>query len=143
MARAGYVIGFDFGLKYIGVALGQSLTGTARGIATLSALEGRPRWADVKKLLGAYQPKTAIVGLPLNMDGSESDMAARARVFAEQLERNTGLTVQVHDERLTSRAAKHEFEQAKALGRADTEHELAACLIVESWLAEQARASAP
>lgn len=137
MSAPGYVIGFDFGLKHIGVALGQSITGTARGLKTLAAQAGKPRWREVDELLQHYQPTTLVVGLPLNMDGSDSDMSAKAQAFAAQLEKRCGLAVHTHDERLTSRAAKQEFEHAHAMGAAATEHELAACLIVESWLAEQ------
>ena len=137
MATSGYVIGFDFGLKHIGVALGQTVTGTARGVTTLSAKNGKPRWREVDELLQHYQGAALVVGLPLNMDGSDSDMSAKAQQFAAQLAKRSGQDVSTHDERLTSRSAKQAFEHAKAMGTAATEHELAACLIIESWLAEQ------
>ena len=135
MNTDGYVIAFDFGLKYIGVAIGQTLTGSARGVTTLSARQGKPRWHELNAVLEEYRPARAVVGLPLNMDGSQSDMAERAQAFADQLSRRTRLQTVMHDERLTSRTAKDEFSHAKALGKAATEHELAACLILESWIA--------
>ncbi len=132
----GCIIAFDFGLKHIGVAVGQTLTRTARGVNTLAARQGKPNWSAATKLIDEYQPFVVVVGLPLNMDGSVSQMAARARVFSEQLARRTEAEIVLHDERLTSATAKADFEDAKAVGKASTEHELAACLILESWLNE-------
>jgi len=132
----GCVMAFDFGLRHIGVALGLHLTATARGIATLSAKSGKPRWQELQALLDEYQPGHLLVGLPLNMDGSESDMAAQARRFAAQLGHRSGLPVTLHDERLSTRQARAEMERAKAMGPASSEHELAACLILTSWFSE-------
>ena len=133
----GYIICFDFGLKHIGVAIGQTLTNSARGVATLAARQGKPNWPAVENLFAQYNPFVVVVGLPLNMDGSVSDMSARAKAFSAQIAQHAEVKVVLHDERLTSVTAKAEFEDAKALGRASTEHELAACLILESWLNEQ------
>lgn len=125
---------FDFGLRYIGVAIGIPLTGTARGIATLSARDGKPRWRDLKQLIQAHGPTQLLVGLPLNMDGSMSDMAHNAQAFARELEKRTGLPVRLQDERLTSREAAAGLAEAKASGQAQTDHELAACLIAQDWM---------
>ena len=133
----GYVMAFDFGLRHIGVAIGQTITGTANGVATISANQGRPDWRQLNKLLQEYKPVHLVVGLPLNMDGSHSDMAGAAQEFANALQQRFGLAVDLHDERLSSRAAKASFEEAKDLGQANTEHELAACLILRSWLSAQ------
>jgi putative Holliday junction resolvase len=136
MAQAigGYVMAFDFGLRHIGVALGQSLTGTARGVATLKAKNGKPDWRMVAKLLQEYAPQHLVVGWPLNMDDSTSDMAERAETFARTLGERSGLAVHLHDERLSSREAKASFEHARRMGQASSEHELAACLILAGWL---------
>ena len=133
----GYVMAFDFGLRHIGVALGQALTSSGRGVATLTARQGKPNWPTVSQLLEDYAPGHLVVGLPLNMDGTPSDMALQAQRFAEQLARRSGLQVDLHDERLSTRAARSSFAEAQALGLARTEHELAACLILEGWLAAQ------
>ena len=124
----GYVLAFDFGLANIGVAVGQGLTNTARGIATVDARDGVPDWRAIKDLVEQYQPQTLIVGLPLNMDGSASPMSQAAQQFACHMQ----------DERLTTRVAREELEDARAAGRARTDHELAACLIAESWLESRA-----
>ena len=129
-------MGIDFGLKYVGVAIGQTLTCSARGIGTINARQGKPNWRDLNVLIAEYKPARVIVGLPLNMDSTQSEMAINATSFANKLANKTGLHVLMHDERLTTREAKAAFQNAKALGQAATDHELAACLILESWFAE-------
>ncbi len=127
------VLAFDFGLKHIGVAVGQTLTRTATPLTTLVAREGKPRWADVAELVNEWRPARLVVGLPLNMDDSESDMAKRARRFAERLEAETGLPVVFADERLTSYASRAERREAGAKDSRG-EHAAAAALIAETWL---------
>lgn len=121
----GYVLAFDFGLKHIGVAVGQSVTGTASGLTTLAARAGKPDWPALVALVREWRPVQLIVGLPLNMDGTESDMSARARHFANRLTGETGIPVQLVDERLTSYAARE--------GNPARTHEHAAVLIAEAW----------
>ncbi len=133
-ATGGVIMAFDFGLRHIGVALGQTVTHTATGVATLKAKDGKPDWRALQRLLEEYRPTQLVVGLPLNMDGSPSEMSDLAGRFAEQLGRRSGLAVTMQDERLSSHAAKAAFEDAKAAGQASTEHELAACLILSGWL---------
>ncbi len=128
----GYVLAFDFGLRHIGVASGQTVTGTAGPLTTLRANGGRPDWLEVLKLIDTWRPVRLLVGLPLNMDGSESDMATKARQFARILERRSGTITELVDERLTTRAARARAPNAPA-------HDLAATLIAETWLTEQQR----
>lgn len=127
----GYLLAFDFGLRHIGVAAGQTVTATAGPLTTLSARQGKPDWATVASLIREWSPRHLLVGLPLNMDGTESDMSERARKFAAELERRTALPVTLVDERLTTR-------EAQGLD-ADRAHELAAVLIAETWLNGQRR----
>src|SRR5690606_3771731 len=72
-------LGFDFGTKRIGVAYGQSLTGTAQAVATLPAHDGVPDWQVLTSLVESWKPDVFVVGLPWNMDGTESDLLLRAR----------------------------------------------------------------
>ena len=125
-----FVVAFDFGLKHIGVAVGQTITGTATGIATLRARAGVPDWTKLQALVADYDPVRLVVGLPLNMDDTESDMSAAARRFADRLRSRYGLPVAMHDERLTTREARSLAEGV------DDSHALAAALILESWLSE-------
>lgn len=124
MTKEGCVLAFDFGLKHIGVAAGQTITRTATPLDTLSAKNGNPRWPAVEMLVNEWQPIQLVVGLPLNMDDTESEMSARARRFARQLAEKTGLPVALADERLTSRMTRDE----------DATHAAAAALIAETWL---------
>ncbi|MEQ8858316.1 MAG: Holliday junction resolvase RuvX [Pseudomonadales bacterium] len=125
----GYVLAFDFGLRHIGLACGQTITGTASPLAVLAARDGRPDWPALLAAIEPWRPILLIVGLPLNMDDSESEMSARARAFARVLERRSGIATVLVDERLTTRAAR---ESADAGG--DGDHALAAALIAETWL---------
>jgi putative Holliday junction resolvase len=133
MAIQGYVLGFDFGLKFIGLAVGQTITRTAGGLATLKARNGKPNWPEITSIIQEYQPAAIVVGLPLNMDDSESDMSNKARKFAQEIERRSGITVQMMDERLSSWSAN---EGTRDTVRGGEIHEKSACLILESWFNE-------
>ncbi|MEM8766418.1 MAG: Holliday junction resolvase RuvX [Pseudomonadota bacterium] len=127
------VLAFDFGLKHIGVAVGQTLTRTATPLTTLTARDGKPNWPDVRELVNEWRPERLVVGLPLNMDDTESEMAERARRFAQQLEKQTGLAVTLADERLTTYASRAERRNA-GMKSSSGEHAAAAALIAETWL---------
>ena len=101
---------------------------------TSQALRKKRSWQAVKTLLDEWKPVRLVVGLPLNMDGTESEMSERARSFGDQLERRYQIPVAMVDERLSTRAAR----EAAELDKGATSHELAAVLIVESWLAQTA-----
>lgn len=125
------MLAFDFGLRHIGVAAGQTVTATASPVTTLSAREGQPDWAEVAALVQAWKPIQLLVGLPLNMDDTESDMSERARRFAASLGRRTAVSTELVDERLSTRAAAEQ----------GGDHALAAALIAETWLAERRSAT--
>ena len=133
MAIQGYILGFDFGLKFIGLAVGQTITKTAGGLKTLKARGGKPNWAEIASIIQEYKPAAIVVGLPLNMDDSESDMSTKARRFAQELQRRSGITVQLMDERLSSWTAN---EVTRDTVRGGEIHEKSACLILESWFNE-------
>lgn len=135
------VLGFDFGLKRIGVAVGNALLGSATPLAVLPAQDGAPDWPRIHALREEWQPDRLLVGLPLNMDGSESDLSARARRFANRLNGRLGLPVELVDERLTSFAARGELLAAGTRRGKPGVDALAASLIVESWLSQHARES--
>jgi putative Holliday junction resolvase len=128
------VLGFDFGTRQIGVAVGQTVFGTAQPLAVLRARDGQPRWEDVARLVAEWQPQRLLVGLPLNMDGTESELCVRARRFAGRLHARTGKPVTLVDERLSTVEAKGErAERGPGRGPVDA---LAAALILRTWLAE-------
>ena len=122
-------MGFDFGMKRIGVAVGQKVTQTASGLTVVQACDGIPRWEYLDKIVLDWQPEKFIVGLPLNMDGSKSEMSQKAHKFSRRLSSRYNIQSEMFDERLTS------FE---ARGHEEKTHidAIAARLILESWLRE-------
>ncbi|MFW9274984.1 Holliday junction resolvase RuvX [Glaesserella parasuis] len=133
------VLAFDFGTNSIGCAVGQSITGTAQGLSAFKAQDGIPNWEQIGKVIAQWQPDLLVVGLPLNMDGTEQPLTQRAKKFANRLNGRFNLPVKLQDERLTTVEAKSEiFARGgfKALkkGKVDA---ISACLILESWFEQQ------
>ena len=136
------LLGFDFGLKQIGVASGQTLTSSATGLTILKAVDGMPKWDQVEKLLKEWSPDLVVVGLPLNMDDSESDLSNRARKFARRLQGRFAVEVEMVDERLTSREAKSIGRDQGTQDLTKIDH-IAASLILQSWLDAPSIGTAP
>ncbi|MBN3082808.1 Holliday junction resolvase RuvX [Pectobacterium polaris] len=133
------ILAFDFGTKSIGVAIGQEITGTARALTSFKAQEGIPDWQKVEKLLSEWQPDLVVVGLPLNMDGTEQPLTARARKFANRLHGRFGVAIDLHDERLSTVEARADlFERGgfKALDKGSVDA-ASAVIILESWFEAQ------
>jgi putative pre-16S rRNA nuclease len=133
------LLAFDYGTKNIGVAYGQTLSATATEVSPLKARDGIPNWDQVKALLNEWQPDLVLVGLPLNMDDTESDLCPRARKFANRLHGRFGIQVELFDERLSTFAAKEEAAERGHQGnyaQAPVDS-IAARLILESWLNAQ------
>ena len=122
------VLAFDFGLRNIGVATGQAITRTASEVTTLRARDGVPNWNTIDALIQEWEPDVLLVGLPLNMDGTMSEMAKRATRFARRLDARYRIAVELIDERLTS------FEARGLSNDLDEQHAIAARLIAESFL---------
>lgn len=139
MAELRLLLGFDYGSKQIGVAVGQVVTGQARELCTLKAQNGVPDWAQVEKLITEWKPDAIVVGLPLNMDGTPSEMSARAEKFARRLHGRFNLPVFTHDERLTTFEAKGRrlAEGQRGGYRERPVDALAAALLLEGWLEQQ------
>jgi len=129
------MLSFDFGTKSIGVAIGQQLPGTARPLTALKANDGVPDWNKIEALLKEWQPDRVVVGLPLNMDGTEQPLTVRARKFANRLHGRFGVQIELHDERLSTVEARAElFERGgfRALSKGSVDS-LSAVIILESW----------
>lgn len=129
------LIAFDFGMKRIGVAVGQTVTQTARPLDTIQAKEGEPNWQAISKLIKKWLPDALVVGIPLNMDGSEQPITLHAKEFAELLREEFGLPVYEVDERLTTKDARERLfaqggYQALQDGQVDR---VAAQLILQNW----------
>lgn len=136
------VMAFDFGLRQIGVAVGNSELRTSQPLAIQRAKEGQPSWEAVATLLEEWRPDLLLVGDPLNMDGSESELSRRARRFSQRLHGRFGLPVEMVDERLTSFEAKQASAERGHAGdyKRQPVDSLAAQLILDSWLREQGAA---
>jgi putative Holliday junction resolvase len=126
------VLSFDFGTKRIGVAAGQSLTGTAQALELIPARDGAPDWSVLERLVLRWQPDAFVVGLPYNMDGTESELLLRARKFGKRLEGRLHRPCYGMDERLTSFEARGEILRGN---RDDAVDSIAARLLLESWFA--------
>jgi putative Holliday junction resolvase len=114
------VIAFDFGLKRIGIAVGNSLLRQATPLNVIEAPTNDGKFAAISALLQEWQPDLAVVGLPLHPDGAEHEMSVRCRRFANQLHGRYGLPVVLVDERytsavLTQRRGQHVDSEAAAL----------------------------
>lgn len=133
---------FDYGTRQIGVAIGQTLTGSAEPLTNLRARDGVPDWEQVAKLIREWEPNVLVVGLPLNMDGSASDMSERAARFARRLNGRFQLPVETVDERLSTFEAKqHLKDQGRTPSgyREDPVDSLAAALLLQTWLSSQSK----
>jgi len=118
-SRAGRILGLDYGLRRIGVAVGNPATATAQPLTAVAAFDGEPDWRALQKHFDAWRPAKLAVGLPLHMDGGESGMSRRARAFGRNAAARFELPVVFVDERLTTRAAE-ELLQAEATATATT-----------------------
>lgn len=130
------VLAFDFGTKSIGVAVGQEITGTASPLKSLKARDGIPNWDELAAVFEEWQPHLVVVGMPLNMDGTEQEMTLRARKFANRLHHRYRVPVETSDERLSTADAKavlFELGGYKKLSK-DKIDSVSACVIFASWV---------
>lgn len=132
------VMGFDFGTQKMGMACGNSLSGTAQPLAIFPMRDGIPDWDKLEKLIAEWKPNVCVVGLPLNMDDSESELSARARKFARRLRHRLNIPVWMVDERLTTREARNSLlsYQQQGHGKKTNADSLAATMLIESWFRE-------
>lgn len=129
------ILAFDFGTKSIGCAIGQTITQTARMLTSFKAKDGIPDWPQIEKILEEWQPNLIIVGLPLNIDGTEQPLTQLARKFANRIHGRFGFQVILHDERLTTVEAKASIFEKKGYRGLDKSKidATAAAIILTSW----------
>lgn len=130
------VLGFDFGLRRIGAAVGQTITCSANPLAPLPAERGKPDWQAVAQLIATWRPQALLVGLPYQLDGSEQAISFAARQFARLLKEQFNLPVFLVDERLTTREAKRRLIESGARLQEVSVDSYAAKLILEQWMAD-------
>lgn len=134
----GTLLGFDFGLRRIGVAVGQTATRTASPLTTVPHGK-KPDWRAIDSLVREWRPSGLVVGLALDGEGHETDMSRLARKFGKELEGRFERPVFYSDERLTSRAAESQFAEMRSSGVARRKDAgkldaVAAKIILENWL---------
>ena len=133
----GTVIGFDFGLARVGVAVGELETGHANPLLTLQGEANAPRFTAIEKLVAEWRPVALVVGVPFHLDGSAHELTARCRRFANQLRGRFGLPVVESDERLSSAAAEEALVDAGERdwrARKETLDAVAAQIILQHFL---------
>ena len=132
------ILGFDFGLSKIGVAIGQMVTCSATPLTLLKAKRGVPDWQLINQIIKDWDADAIVIGLPLNMDGTEQYITRRAREFGEALKKQFTLPIYFSDERLTTIAARDEMHtHLKGAARFENADSVSAKLIVESWMRSQ------
>ena len=133
------VLGFDYGDKRIGLATGQTITGTATPLKTIKQVDGNPDWDAIAAEIAQWKPQALIVGMPFHTDGSENRMTGRVRQFCYELGKRFKLPVHDIDESLSSREAEQTLRQDTKIGQ-HNKHEIdrmAAAIIVQRWLDQQ------
>lgn len=137
------VLSFDYGLRRIGVAVGNTLTGTADALATIAARDGEPDWPAIDRCVAEWRPAAIVAGVPYNMAGRGAGLATAALRFADELVGRYGIEVHRVDERLTSREAEDDLRERRKSGaktrrvrRGDVDREAARLLLLQ-WLHAQ------
>lgn len=113
----GTILGFDYGEKRIGVAVGNTDIRIAHPLETIQGESNEVKFGAVARLIGEWQPVLLVVGLPAHLDGTEHEMSERCRRFARRLEGRFGLKTALVDERLSSADAAEHLNQAGLRGR--------------------------
>lgn len=135
------LLGFDFGLARIGVAVANTLTGVATPESVIRAKQGQPDWDAIQRQIKVWRPQVLVVGMPQKLDGSDSAMRQPILAFCKKLETLSGLPVQTANEQLSSREAEQRLKQARQSGRKrkvrkEEIDQLAAAIILENWMQE-------
>jgi len=133
------IIAFDFGLKRTGVAVGNTLTGSASPECTLQSRDERPDWEGITQLFEKWKPERLVVGMPTELDGSDNPLKPRIERFCNQLNGRYNLPVEQENEQFTSIEAAQRLKQLRRSGRKKkvTKEEvdkIAASIILENWM---------
>lgn len=130
-------LGFDYGSQYIGIAVGSRFSGLAEGVATVPVHGSGPDWKLIDKYMEQWKPDALVVGLPLNMDDTDTNTTNPARRFGEDLRARYNCQVYMVDERLSTKEARHKLEamgDAPRRGDKAKLDKMAAQTILQSFL---------
>ncbi len=137
------VIAFDFGLKRTGVAVGNTVTGSATPECTFGSKDEQPDWDGITKLFKEWHPSQIVVGMPIELDGSENPLKKRVDRFCNQIQGRYNIAVDQENEQFTSIEAAQRLKQLRQSGRKqkvskDEVDKIAAAIILENWMQRNA-----
>jgi putative Holliday junction resolvase len=135
--RGKTVLGFDFGLKRIGVAVGQHITATSSALSTIPNREDQPDWITISRLVQAWNPGALVVGMPSGADGTETPLTFAVRRFARELGIRFRLPVHFMDERLSSHEARARIARRPNARKRHAADSMAAKIILQDWLEQE------
>ena len=132
--ESGVVMAFDFGLRNIGIAIGQNITKSASTFYAIKAKEGEPDWMKLDSIVKEWEPSLFIVGDPINMDGTKSEFQKRILKFSNDLKKRYAINIYKMDERLTTKEAKERIkDESNGLQASANKHSISAQIILEDW----------
>ena len=132
--ESGVVMAFDYGLRNIGIAIGQSMTKRASTFYAIKAKEGEPDWIKLDSIVKEWEPALFIVGDPFNMDGTKSEFQKRISRFSSELKSRYQIRLHMMDERLTTKEAKERIKtESSGLIESANKHSVSAQIILEDW----------
>lgn len=133
-----YILGLDYGAKHVGVAVGQAITKTAKPLTTIKYTSINELISSIKKLMDDWRVEKIIVGLPLNMDGSEQDITQKVKIFVKKLQDSLHIPIILEDERLSTWEAKKMlkigYKDAVPAKLVEKVNSLSASIILEQYL---------
>ena len=128
------VMAFDFGIKHIGIAIGQEITKTASTFYSIKAWEGQPDWDELDDIIHEWKPDLIVVGDPYNMDGSRSKIQDMSDRFSDALYKRYQIQLEKTDERLSSREANERLQNLDIGTKSSSnKHSISAQVILEDW----------
>jgi putative Holliday junction resolvase len=133
------ILGIDYGLRKIGVAIGQTLLGTSSPIGIVTCQFGEPNWPQLSKIITEWAPDRIVIGMPYNIDDSENDMTEKVKIFGEAVAKKYKLPVFFEDEKLTTKLANSELAEMQHYKKSPKKipnlvDAFSACMIVESYI---------
>lgn len=133
------ILGLDYGMRKIGVAIGQTLLGTATPLGLVSCQKGEPNWPQLSKFIAEWVPDRIVIGMPYNLDDSENDMTERVKIFGQNVSKKYVLPVFFEDEKLTTKLANSELAELEHYKNSpkkipDLVDAYSACMIIESYI---------
>ena len=132
--RSDVVMAFDYGLRNIGIAIGQNITKSASTFYAIKAKEGEPDWIKLDSIIEEWEPGLFIVGDPFNMDGTKSEFQKKIGKFSKELKKRYEIELQMMDERLTTKEAKERIQdKPDGMKGSANKHSISAQIILEDW----------